>query len=474
MSKFHTTVSRRNFMKGLGLGAAGLGAAAATAPVFHDLDELSADVKSEHKLPWYVKKVDKTTAEVDWSIMQRYDKRGQYNPGADTDAAAGYPNVSAQWAAEQKEAMMAAIKSGKSGAELKDLGIVMGSQWGWIHDSFRYFDYYTSGNFPSVLPGGVETPEDAGVARYQGTPEENAKMIRAAFSYFGAAHVTFQPIDSTTLKMMFANDTRGKPYVFKDVEQPYADANEYVIPSKCKWVISYLVTQNMQTNKTGESWEGYLGGAAVAKAYSELNFLQARGMTFLRTLGYVGVGSNPGNVNGWAIQGGMGELSRANMMIHPVYGLVGRVPNMMITDLPLPTGTPVDFGAFEFCKSCKKCAEMCPSGSISMDDEPSWETTGPWNAGGVKTWYVDWKKCLPYRNMRYTGLCGNCQGVCVFSKYDEAAIHGVVKAAIATTGIFNGFFRQMDDFFGYRGMTNEEWWDRAIPDKRDATHGRWW
>jgi hypothetical protein len=35
MSKFHSTVSRRTFMKGLGLAGAGLGTAAATAPVFH-------------------------------------------------------------------------------------------------------------------------------------------------------------------------------------------------------------------------------------------------------------------------------------------------------------------------------------------------------------------------------------------------------------------------------------------------------
>jgi len=40
MSKFHSTITRRDFMKGLGLAGAGLGAAAATAPVFRDLDEI--------------------------------------------------------------------------------------------------------------------------------------------------------------------------------------------------------------------------------------------------------------------------------------------------------------------------------------------------------------------------------------------------------------------------------------------------
>ncbi len=42
MSKFHSTVSRRNFMKGLGLAGAGLGAAAAATPVFHDIDEITS------------------------------------------------------------------------------------------------------------------------------------------------------------------------------------------------------------------------------------------------------------------------------------------------------------------------------------------------------------------------------------------------------------------------------------------------
>jgi anaerobic selenocysteine-containing dehydrogenase len=51
MSKFHTTVSRRNFMKGIGLGAAGLGAAAAATPVFHDMDELATAPEGARKVP---------------------------------------------------------------------------------------------------------------------------------------------------------------------------------------------------------------------------------------------------------------------------------------------------------------------------------------------------------------------------------------------------------------------------------------
>jgi reductive dehalogenase len=460
-------------MKALGLTGAGAAALAAASPVFHDLDELKA-ANNGHKLPWYVKQVDNTTAEYDWGMMQRYDKRLQYNPNTDTDTTGGYPNKTVQWMAEQAQQMKSYAQQGKPGSELKDLGILYGSCWGWIHEASNYWGFFTDENFRVVVPGGFQRPQEVGLSPHQDTPEGNAKMLRAALHYFGAAHVSFQELDSNRKKLIFSHDSGGRPYVFEDVDAPYKNGEKNVIPNKYKYVVSYLITQNMYTNKTDNSWDTYLGGAAVAKAYSELNHVQGRLMTFIRTLGYGSAGSNPGHVNGYAILGGQGELSRANMLIHPVYGLVGRVPNFVLTDLPVPTDKPIDFGAFRFCHDCKKCAELCPSASIQTTDEPSWDVTGSWNAGGVKTWYVDWKKCLPYRNMRYAGLCGNCQAVCVFSKFDEASIHELVKGVVATTGIFNGFFRQMDDAFGYKGQTSEEWWDREIPHRYDATHGRWW
>jgi serine protease Do len=57
----------------LGLGGAGLGAVAVSAPVFHDLDEMIASPQSELRRPWYVKEVDKPTVEIDWKNMARFD-----------------------------------------------------------------------------------------------------------------------------------------------------------------------------------------------------------------------------------------------------------------------------------------------------------------------------------------------------------------------------------------------------------------
>ena len=72
MSKFHSSMSRRDFMKALGLAGAGVGAAAAAAPVFHDLDEVMASGGLE-KHPWYVKEreINDPTTDIDWNIAER-------------------------------------------------------------------------------------------------------------------------------------------------------------------------------------------------------------------------------------------------------------------------------------------------------------------------------------------------------------------------------------------------------------------
>ena len=54
MRGFHSTLSRRDFMKGLGLAGAGIGTVAAVAPAFHDLDELTSK-GTQTQLDWWVK-----------------------------------------------------------------------------------------------------------------------------------------------------------------------------------------------------------------------------------------------------------------------------------------------------------------------------------------------------------------------------------------------------------------------------------
>ena len=81
--KRRSTMSRRAFMKVLGLGGAAAGAATLAAPVFHDLDEVMASPIAERKLPFWAKEVDKPTVEIDWKRMQRFDgSQTVFNPPA--------------------------------------------------------------------------------------------------------------------------------------------------------------------------------------------------------------------------------------------------------------------------------------------------------------------------------------------------------------------------------------------------------
>jgi ferredoxin len=119
----------------------------------------------------------------------------------------------------------------------------------------------------------------------------------------------------------------------------------------------------------------------------------------------------------------------------------------------------------EFCKRCKKCAEACPSEALSFDDEPTWEVKGGWNNPGHKAFFDDAVKCMTYWREGAGTNCGICFAVCPFSKKDKAWIHDWVKAGAAKAPFLDGFFRSMDDAFGYGTQPSaEEWWDLDLPE----------
>jgi reductive dehalogenase len=160
--------------------------------------------------------------------------------------------------------------------------------------------------------------------------------------------------------------------------------------------------------------------------------------------------------------GGMGELGRYNMLLYPVHGSMMGIASTVITDLPLAPTDPIDAGMHTFCFSCKRCSEICPGEAISDETDPTWDTLGPWNHVGYKHWWFWGGKCFPFSDIEACNTMG-CGKVCVFAKRDEALIHEAVKGVVATTGIFNGFFRTMDEAFGYKARFMDGFWDLDLP-----------
>jgi len=465
-------------MKMLGLGRA---KAEAATPAFHDLDEVIASPMAEWKRPWWVRWVDKPTVEIDWDNKQRFDGRKMQQVSwakyVGEDAAKRLTKLredrTKQW-----------ILENKPGYTLRDRAMLLaGAQAGSVGTSFPGF-WRDSSEMSTPLTPETSTgtyskvqdpfqprplsPEDWGVPCWQGSPEENAQMLRAALRHFGADQVGFLELDEHIRKLVYSFDARdGKTLEFEDVDVAYETDNKRVIPNRARWVIIFTVqlSEELIKRNAGQAPTA-LSSSTTGMAYARARNIMDRLQTFLYVLGYQGLMGTW--YNGLAIapalgvMAGLGELSRLNKMISPEYGPLQRIFKV-ITDLPLAPTKPIDAGIMRFCRTCKKCAEACPAGALSTETEPSWEVVGPWNNPGHRTYFQDGPKCRTWWSVNTVG-CATCLAVCPFSRKDKSFIHKVVAPTVSITPLLNGFFTRMHTAFGYKTTREpESWWDLNLP-----------
>lgn len=463
MSKWHSTVTRRDFMKAIGLTGGGIGAAMATAPLVGDLSELATSSKANFTNPWYVKELELETAsvEIDWSMFKTWE--GGTDPGAPSGSL-GYnvpddPDLidSLQYRAGVS-ATIAKIQednrnADKPGYQIRDYALAQGSS------------YLSFGRGLESVPwtgGSVTTPDQLGVAKWSGTPEEATNMCRAAAHFYGVAKIGVIELTENTKKLMGKDQVR-----FENTSEPYEDGRIKVIPNSYKWALVYLIRQPIETNKRYPAYQnigsnyGYMYGPIVKERLTR----------FIKCLGYNAVTPNqsraPMNVGAGAISG-IGELCRISHQLTPEWGPMIRYSPSLITDLPLAPTRPIDSGAFRFCADCVICGHACNGINgwtpINLDKEPSWEITGPWNREGVKAYQFYWPRDY---------FCTFCQQSCPWGTHNLSNIHEMVKAIASYTTIFNGFFADMDHQFGYgRHHTDEyfnSWWDRNLNTWYDDT-----
>jgi reductive dehalogenase len=451
-------------MKGLGLAGAGLGAAAATTPVFRDLDEAVATNINVHSYPWWVNELDFDTAtvEIDWNMMQPYNATEHtFNPKGSAlyndYAQAEYGETPTKWRADQATRREQYRTEGRPGYTTRDLALGAGqSGWGDFADPVQSYGFLGRQR--------AKTPEDYDlpgmITQWTGTPEESSRLIKAAARFFGAADISIVQLNpATTRKLIYADEFGdSKKYRWADVEVGSESATERVLPNKAQWVISTLLHQGYETTKRGIFSMRYPFGRYVQDALQE----------FLRGLGYNGYGpyryTNNLSANvGLGVLGGLGELGRYNQLLTPVHHAMMGVGSSVITDLPLAPTHPVDAGMHTFCITCKKCAETCPGDALNVeDDEPLWDPLGPWNHAGYRHWWFDAGRCFPFADIESCNTAG-CQKVCPFAKRADATIHEIVKGTVATTSVFNGFMRAMDDAFGYDARLQDGFWDLELP-----------
>ena len=173
-----------------------------------------------------------------------------------------------------------------------------------------------------------------------------------------------------------------------------------------------------------------VASAATGAGYSRMAVVAASTARFLEALGWRALpcGNDTALSIPLAADAGLGELGRNGLLITPQFGPRVRLCKVL-TDAPLVPDRPVTFGVREFCEVCMKCADECPSASISRD-EPTWQGPTPSNNPGVLKWYVEVERCLAYWRRSGTS-CANCIRSCPFNK-PRGALHEVVRLLVRT------------------------------------------
>ena len=134
---------------------------------------------------------------------------------------------------------------------------------------------------------------------------------------------------------------------------------------------------------------------------------------------------------------GLGEIGRMGLLMTPNLGPRVRL-GVVTTDVELvPDERTPDPTVIDFCNICKKCANNCPSKSISFEERQEID--------GAVRWRIKSETCYQYWNVIGTD-CNRCMAVCPYSHPDNSA-HNLVRWGIARSGGFRRGSLWLDDLF---------------------------
>lgn len=294
------------------------------------------------------------------------------------------------------------------------------------------------------------TRKPEGVPRWEGSPKEASRIVAKAGKYYGAVGVGFTGLDS---RWVYSHDSDGRPIVFEDIEEGYVSEEKAVIPESHKWVIAITVPMEVEEMMYAQI------NPVVNMAYSRMPFVIGSLAEFIRGLGYHAIpcGNDTALSVPIATQAGLGHVGRLNRLITWERGPMVRIAKIF-TDLPLEPSSLAPKGIIEFCEVCKKCAQLCPSKSIT-EGPRTYEGFSEANNPGVFTWYSNGDTCYDYwRKLGYG--CSICLKVCNFTK-PEGRIHDVVKWFIRNVPQLNRFWVWTDGVMGYGKMREPSgYWEK--------------
>ncbi len=178
-----------------------------------------------------------------------------------------------------------------------------------------------------------------------------------------------------------------------------------------------------------------------AQQYLNATVIAIQLARYIRELGYPARAHIDGNYRVVcplvARDAGLGDIGRMGLLMTPQLGPRVRLA-VVTTDLPLTANMrQTDAAMLDFCNSCKKCAEVCPSRAISFGDRSF--------INGVCRWQIDQEACYTLWCKLGTD-CGRCMAVCPYS-HPDSLMHNLVRYGIRHSWIFSRIALLMDNFF---------------------------
>lgn len=178
-----------------------------------------------------------------------------------------------------------------------------------------------------------------------------------------------------------------------------------------------------------------------AQQYLDSGRIAVQLAAFLRNLGYAAKAHIDGNYEVVcplvARDAGLGEIGRMGLLMTPKLGPRVRIA-VVTTNAPLQISEQKpEKSVIHFCEICKKCAAICPSNAIPIEERKEIK--------GAKRWQIDSEACYTYWCIAGTD-CGKCMRVCPYSHPDNL-MHNIIRWGIRNSFLFRFFALKMDDLF---------------------------
>lgn len=256
-------------------------------------------------------------------------------------------------------------------------------------------------------------PAAAGIAPIPQDPSSLTRHIKAAAYFLKADIVGACKVPTSAY---YSHDKQGNP-----IDAKYENA--IVIVMRKEW--------NAVHASTGSDW---IGDPISFQAYQHLGMVAETIANYIRRLGWdASAQYGPSFVDRYSVllpplllAAGIGEISRAGIVLNPFLGL-GFKAAAILTTMPIVPDKPIDFGLQSFCQHCKICAQNCPSKAISRGNKVMYN--------GYETWKLDVKRCASFNFTNRNGtMCNRCVKSCPWTN-PPTWPHNLVRALVTRSSL---------------------------------------